>query len=252
MADPENRFVLSFNGEIYNYQELRQSLRDQWEFVTNGDTEVILAGLVLYGEAFIERLEGMWGFCFWDALSNTLILSRDRMGKKPVFYNFDPQRHDVFACASELAALATLAEHPWQEDPNSTADYLRYGYYLPGTTAYRDVCELVPGHYLKWTPGTSPVLKPYWSLQPEPFRGTKTEARSILHKKLLSAVKYRLIADVEVGAFLSGGVDSSLIVGIMSRFFQTKPKTFTIGFSEAAYDERDFASIIAKQYQTVH
>lgn len=152
MTDPSQRYVLTYNGEVYNYRELRSGLESLWKFRTHGDTEVVLAGLAFYGEQFLNRMEGMWALAFWDDHNQTLLLSRDRMGQKPLFYAVDAPG---FACASELGALASLSRSRWEEDLNSTADYLRYGYYLPGTTAYKQAFEVLPGHVLKWRPAVA-------------------------------------------------------------------------------------------------
>lgn len=249
MVDPSNRFVLAFNGEIYNYRELKSELESKWEFKTNGDTEVVLAGLILFGKEFLSRMEGMWAIAFWDSMTKTLILSRDRIGKKPLFYH---RASSSFVCVSELNALSHLSSAPFQEDMNSTADYLRYGYCLPGTTIYKNVFEVLPGHVLTWKPGELPEEKPYWALSIGNFSGTKEQATNLLRQKLVCAVKKRLVSDVEVGAFLSGGIDSSLIVGILSRELNTRIKTFTIGFAEKSYDERKYANQVAAWFGTDH
>ncbi len=249
MQDSGQRFVLAYNGEIYNYKELRNTLIDSWEFITDGDTEVVLAGLIIYGESFLGKMEGMWSLGLWDQQNKLLLLSRDRMGKKPLYYQVN---REGFACASELPALADLSLTSWQEDINSTADYLRYGYYLPGTTAYKEVHEVLPGHVLKWDQQTGIKQKSYWSLNIGGFTGSRTQAGTILREKFIRAVERRLVADVEVGAFLSGGIDSSLIVSVLSNELDTNIKTFTIGFDEASYDERKYANLIAKSCGTEH
>ncbi len=249
MVDPSNRFVLAFNGEIYNYKKLKSELELKWKFKTSGDTEVILAGLILFGTTFLSRMEGMWAIAFWDTMTETLILSRDRVGKKPLFYN---RSNGSFICASELNVLSCISPAPFQEDMNSAADYLRYGYYLPGTTIYKNVFEVLPGHVLKWKAGGTPEEKPYWTLSIGNFSGTREQATTLLKEKLVCAVKKRLVADVEVGAFLSGGIDSSLIVGIVRRELNTRIKTFTIGFSEKSYDERKYANQVAEWFGTDH
>lgn len=249
MSDPSDRYLLAYNGETYNFRELRDGLTGHWEFRTHGDTEVVLAGLVTRGPDFLKQMEGMWALCLWDTRDNRLLLARDRMGKKPLYYQSSPRS---MACASELSALVELVRSPWQEDLDSAADYLRYGLYLPGTTAYQGVREVLPGHYLQWTPGQEAKSQPYWALSVGGFVGTKDSAREELQDAFMSAVQKRLVADVEVGAFLSGGVDSSMVVSAMTRHFNTKPKTFTIGFSEASYDERDFARSVARRCGTEH
>ncbi|NOQ46771.1 MAG: asparagine synthase (glutamine-hydrolyzing) [Desulfobulbaceae bacterium] len=249
MIDPSGRFVLSYNGEIYNYRELRAGLENHWNFRTKGDTEVLLAGLLVYGESFIEQVEGMWAFVLWDDKQKTLLACRDRMGKKPFYYQ---ESGSGFICSSELPALACLADQPWDEDLDSTADFLRYGYYLPGTTAYQDVKEVLPGHSLRWSPESVITEESYWQLTLEPFAGNREEACEELRRLLIRSVEKRLVADVEVGAFLSGGVDSSLVVSILTKELGIRPKTFTIGFQERSYDERQYAQQIADYCATDH
>lgn len=249
MTDSANRWTFSFNGEIYNYKETRTSLLSRWEFSTEGDTEVLLAGLALEGASFLERLEGMWAFALWDSQQQQLLLGRDRLGKKPLYYR---PLSDGIICASELPALRALDPNRWTEDFDSTADYLRYGYSLPGFTAYSDVREVLPGHVLRWQPSTGLQQTPYWQLQLQTFTGSPAQARSQLRDVLVKAVERRLVADVEVGAFLSGGVDSSLITGIVRRELGRPLKTFTIGFQERAFDERAYAQIAAQAFGTEH
>ncbi|QBQ53261.1 asparagine synthase (glutamine-hydrolyzing) [Nitrosococcus wardiae] len=249
ISDPTGRYFLTYNGEVYNYRELRAGLLSNWSFRTQGDTEAVLAGLVTYGPDFLHQMEGMWALAFWDRQERNLLLARDRMGKKPLYYQ--PQK-EAICCASELSALSCLSDQVWTEDLNSTADYFRYGYYLPGTTAYQDVFEVLPGHVLTWSPHGNTHSQSYWSLPLTHFTGTQKQARALLHDKLIQAIQRRLVADVEVGAFLSGGIDSSLIVSLLSQELNFTPKTFTIGFSEIAYDERRYARIIAERCQTQH
>lgn len=249
ITDISGRFVLTYNGEIYNYKDLRAALAGRWQFRTNGDTEVLLAGLAIYGEPFLERMEGMWAFALWDTKTNEVLLGRDRIGKKPLFYHAASFR---FACASELPALQALADSIWYEDHASTADYLRYGYYLPGTTAYRDVREVRPGHTLRWSAVHGVTETPYWRLKIGNYTGSYKQACSDLQEKMIHAVRRRMVADVEVGAFLSGGIDSSLVVGIMTHALGIRPKTFTIGFENASYDESEHARNVSKAWGTDH
>jgi asparagine synthase (glutamine-hydrolysing) len=249
MLDPSGRYVISFNGEIYNYQELRKELQTRWQFITNGDTEVILAGLICLGEDFIKRMEGMWALSFWDKTSQTLLLSRDRMGKKPLYYY---NNNHSFACASELPALLQLLDSPPSEDPDSTADFFRYGYFLPGTTIYKGIYEVLPGHTLNWKPQQPIRSQAYWQLNPATTQKDKQQAYKLLRETMIDSVRKRMIADVEVGAFLSGGVDSSLVVSLMCKALSIKPKTFTIGFQEAEYDESAYARQIANSLGTEH
>lgn len=248
MQSADSRYTLVFNGEIYNFQELRQRLEDHWRFQTSGDTEVLLAGLVLEGEGFIKHLEGMWAFAFWDSQDRQLLLSRDRMGKKPLYYRDD---NGAFSCASELAALKTVTENDWCEDLDSAADYFRYGFCLPGFTMYERVFEVKPAHYLIWKEGGSITERPYWSLNSLLSRGTRftdDDLRDALHH----AVKKRLVADVEVGAFLSGGIDSSLVCSIAQKDLGHRLKTYTVGFSESSFDESNYAARMSEALGSEH
>jgi asparagine synthase (glutamine-hydrolysing) len=249
MRAPGGRYSIVYNGEIYNYREIRAQLAQRWTFLSDGDTEVVLAGLTLDGPEFLQRLEGMWAIALWDSEAKSLLLARDRMGKKPLYYTALPAG---IVCASELSGLKQLVPHSWQEDPDSTADFLRYGFYLPGTTAYLDIKEVLPGHVLHWSVAQHVQQTPYWTLPIERYRGTRTQAGEELRETLIDSTAKRLVADVEVGAFLSGGVDSSLLVGILSRHLSENSKTFTIGFAEESYDERQFARLVAREYGTQH
>lgn len=249
MCDPTARYWLSYNGELYNFRDLRTALEPNWTFRHRGDTEVVLAGLIHEGESFLRRMEGMWALALWDRESATLLLARDRMGKKPLYYQ---HARRAFACASELRALRSLAVAKWQEDPDSTADYFRFGYPLPGTTAYAGVREVLPGHVLRWHPDQGVKEQSYWRLVTGGYSGTLAQAASQMREKLIQAVKRRLVSDVEVGAFLSGGVDSSLVVGILGKELNVHPKTFTIGFTESSFDERPYAQRVAEHFGTDH
>jgi len=250
MRDPSGRYVLAFNGEVYNYRELREDLEPHWQFETNGDTEVILAGLITHGEKFIRKMDGMWAISFWDAHDMSLLLSRDRMGKKPLYYQ---NKQPTFVCASELPSLLKMLDESPVEDLNSTADYFRYGYFLPGTTIYQDVFEVLPGHNLLWRPGQDKKTYPYWELNPVVTYTSKDEAYSCLEEVMIESVRKRMMAaDVEVGAFLSGGIDSSLIVSIMCNKLSITPKTFTIGFHDTTFDETKYSRQLAQKFNTDH
>ena len=208
-----------------------------------------MAGLINYGPDFLKRAEGMWAFALWDKQEKILMLGRDRMGKKPLYYS---QTSRGIACASELNSLSSLIGEKHQEDLDSTADYFRYGYYLPGFTAYKNVFEVLPGHVYTWSPGKPVNRYQYWEVPFTEYRGSKEDAKHELRTRFVDAVKKRMVADVEVGAFLSGGIDSSLVVSVLSKICDIHPKTFTIGFDDASYDERDFANLVAKDCNTSH
>jgi asparagine synthase (glutamine-hydrolysing) len=248
MHSPDDRYSLIYNGEIYNYSELKQRLERNWRFITNGDTEVLLAGLILEGEDFISRLEGMWAFALWDARDESLLMSRDRMGKKPLYYVSTKQG---MCCSSELPALKALTDFSWLEDIDSTADYFRYGYCLPGYTSWKNVFEVLPGNWLRWRPKVDVEQRAYWQL-PYPVSESQAPGSDELVDALTNAVRKRLIADVEVGAFLSGGVDSSLICALAQPMMGHQLKTYTIGFSDRTYDERNYAERVARHIGTDH
>ncbi|MCU7936926.1 MAG: asparagine synthase (glutamine-hydrolyzing) [Candidatus Thiodiazotropha sp. (ex Dulcina madagascariensis)] len=248
MQTQDGRYALIYNGEIYNYTELRKQLAARWDFVTAGDTEVLLAGLVLEGERFLPRIEGMWAFALWDSATESLLLSRDRMGKKPLYYECNTAG---FACASELPALRALTRDSWSEDFHSTADYFRFGYCLPGYTSWQGVFEVLPGHWLRWSPGESIKQQSYWEISlPHPELAMPNDEDLVF--ALEDAVRKRLVADVEVGAFLSGGIDSSLICALAQPVMNKQLKTYTIGFSDQTFDERNFAEQAARHIGTDH
>ncbi|MCB1889288.1 MAG: asparagine synthase (glutamine-hydrolyzing) [Rhodocyclaceae bacterium] len=250
LSDPTGRYWLSYNGEIYNYAPLRQSLASRWQFRSGGDTEVLLAGLILEGHDFLHRCEGMWAFVLWDTHTRSALLGRDRMGKKPLFFSELPGAG--LACASELAALRTLIPGALDEDLDSAADFLRFGYVLPGTTLWRSIAEILPGHIGRWSSSGGLRQSPWWQLTLRPSPQSEADAVGALQHALEESVRKRLVADVEVGAFLSGGVDSSLICALASRSLDRRLKTFTIGFDEVAFDERRYARDVASHLNTEH
>ena len=248
-TDPGNRYFLSYNGEIYNYQTLRKSLVDRWQFTTEGDTEVLFAGLILDGPDFVTRLEGMWAFAFWDRIENSLLLSRDRLGKKPLYYRAS---HDAFTACSELKPLLLIEDDAIKEDLNSTADYMRYGFFMPGDTIYEGIKEVLPGHNLSWKPGSEPQQHQYWQLRPGREISVYADALAQVRETMHQAVVKRMVADVEVGAFLSGGIDSSIVVALARQATSSTLKTFTMGFQDANFDESRYAKSVANQLGTEH
>jgi asparagine synthase (glutamine-hydrolysing) len=256
MANEDATVWLTFNGEVYNFQQLRPGLEARGHrFATRSDTEVVLHAYEEYGAGCVRRFRGMFAFAVWDARARTLFLARDRVGKKPLFYT---RAGGQFVFASELRSLL---EHPAvsrEPDPAALDDYLTYGYVPAPKTAYRGVYKLPPAHTLTLTFGHDgsagePRVEPYWALGYGPKLDVdETEAGERLLEILTEAVRLRMIADVPLGALLSGGIDSGVVVALMSRLSDRPVKTFSIGFEQKAYDELPYARLVARRYGTEH
>lgn len=250
MISPDGNKYLSFNGEIYNYQQLRSQLEHHWNFSTNGDTEVILAGLIIHGNEFINHLDGMWAFLFWDSERQILLASRDPFGKKPLYF-----RNNIKGLyfSSELPALKQLDDSNWDENKKSTVSFLKYGFSEPGDTIYIDTFEVKPGHNLIWTNKSGITQKQYWQLSPSRNSNLAfIEACEQIEEKIETAVKKRLVADVEIAAFLSGGLDSSIISYLAQKNTKSKLGTYTVKFSEEGYDESKYAQLLAAHIGSRH
>jgi len=230
-----------FNGEIYNSRELRAGLRNH-AFRTQSDTEVILHLYEEKGPACVRELDGMFAFAIWDPGKGTLFAARDRLGKKPFVYRHDGARLEF---ASELAALETRGSI----DRSALEHYLAFAYIPAPLTIYQGVRKLPPGHTLSFD-GTSLRVERYWAPSLEPVEGSEDELAERLTAAMADAVKKRLVADVPVGAFLSGGIDSSIVAGLMSRFQQAK--TFSISFREEKFNEIEYAREAARRFGTDH
>ncbi len=246
MSSPDGRYLLAFNGEIYNYQSLRQQLQQRWDFKTSGDTEVVLAGLVLEGSSFVRKMSGMWAFTLLDSREQRLLLSRDRCGEKPLYYLARP---GLVAVASELPALKQMVPAaPLQENGANSLYFFRHGFFPPGATIYREVHEVLPAHCLELQLASGTCHSEcYWSLPSGTLEIEQSEAEYQLNSLLDQSIQSRLVADVEVGLLLSGGIDSSILLAKMRPF--NAPRTFTIGFSSGSYDERDDARRVAEHFR---
>ncbi len=253
MSNEDNTIVLSFNGEIYNFMELRGILEKAGHrFRGHSDTEVLLRGYEQWGEDVVHHLRGMFAFAIWDSLKKHLFLARDRLGKKPLYYWHDNK--GLFLFGSEIKSLLAWPEVP--RNPNLLAihHYLTFQYTPSPLTAFEGIARLPPASRMWVRPGKSHRIERYWQLpvpsdaNPRPFNELKEELVSILTE----AVKLRMQADVPLGAFLSGGVDSSAVVAIMAQVSGTPVKTFTIGFDEKDYDETRYARMVADRYATDH
>jgi asparagine synthase (glutamine-hydrolysing) len=246
------RLWITFNGEIYNFLELRQELESAGHrFRSHSDTEVMLAAYDQWGLQCVERFVGMFAFALWDAPKRRLWLVRDRLGKKPLYYS---ESRGTLRFASELKAIVVDDEVPRDIDADAMRLYLRYGYVPSPHTIYSSVRKLPPAHYLICDNGAVSVRR-YWD--PVPFAldrppVTDAEAEAQLETRLATAVGQRMIADVPLGAFLSGGIDSSLIVALMQEQSAVPVKTFTIRFDNPELDEADHAAAVARHLHTEH
>jgi asparagine synthase (glutamine-hydrolysing) len=250
MLDPLTGNAVVFNGEIYNFQEQRAACERQGDrFLSNSDTEVILALYRRHGVGCLRFLRGMFAFALWDAQQQALFLARDRVGKKPLNYALT-DRGVIFA--SEIGPLAAHPDVPEAIDEDALALYLQLLYIPAPWTIYRAIRKLPPAHFALLT-RRGFELQQYWEVDYRPkVKLTEGEALEGLAAKLREAVRLRLIADVPVGALLSGGVDSSLVVALMAEEGQGRPRTFTIGFKEERFNELPYAQIAADRCGTDH
>jgi asparagine synthase (glutamine-hydrolysing) len=239
-----------FNGEIYNFRELRRELEGAGHrFYTSTDTEVIVHAYEQWGKEAIGRLRGMFGLALWDANTRSLLVARDRIGIKPLHYAMVNGR---FYFGSELKSLLEAPDVPRDLDPDALDHYLSFLYTPRDGSIFRAVRKLPPGHLLTWNDGRISIER-YWQVSTtEAFTGSEEDAVQQLRSVLSDAVRSHLVSDVPLGAFLSGGVDSSLVVGLMSEVSGSRVKTFSIGFDEPAFDELEHARRVADHFGTDH
>ena len=264
MVSPDGRYVLAYNGEVYNYQALRRALGDDYPWRGHSDTEVLLAWLSRRGTAAtLTECNGMFAFALWDRQARRLTLARDRLGEKPLYFGWNRGR---FLFGSELKAITA---HPgWQGelDRDALAAYLRLSYVPAPHSIYRGIRKLEPGTFatLSLSRGLSPGqeeprIRTYWSARAAaeqglatPFQGSQDQAQAALERLLMDAVGLRMRADVPLGAFLSGGIDSTTVVALMQAQSARPVRTFTIGFHEAGFNEAEDARRIAAHLGTEH
>ena len=247
----DHTMAIVSNGEIYNYRELRKELEDKKHiFYTRSDTEVILHLYEEYGAESLKRLRGMFAFAIWDSPAKSLFAARDRMGQKPLYYAFI---NESFYFASELKAFEKIPAFKKKVSLKAIDRFLLYQYIPSPLTIWEDVFKLPAGNFLKLeTPGTLSVA-PYWDISFVPKTQLKyKDAKEKLRELLLESVKYRMIADVDLGAFLSGGIDSSIIVALMSGISSKPVKTFSVGFTDQKFSELKYARQVANKYSTEH
>lgn len=254
MSDASGRYWIVFNGEIYNFRELRQELADKgFLFRTKSDTEVILNAYALYGEDCARHLDGMFAFAIWDRQRRKLYCARDPFGEKPFYYTI---QRGLFAFASELGPLATARASlgfTFHTDPHALMRYLAYEYVPTPQSIYREVKTLEPAHWIALENGSVKIRR-YWDL-PTPLAiapAPEAELAEELGRLMKRSVAMRMVSDVPLGVFLSGGIDSTIVAGLMAEVSPTPIQTFSIGFREASYDESAYARIAAKAYGTIH
>jgi len=253
MQDPSTGYWLIFNGEIYNFREIRAALEARGHsFSSNSDTEVLVKAYGEWGEACLDRLRGMFAFAVWDAQKEKLFLARDRFGVKPLYYY---QSSDVFIFGSEVRALLATSLVPRRVEARSLVSYLEYGSVQDPLTLVEGIRALPAGHFLVWEKGSS-VDHAYWDIAEVAARPPATdsfhEAISSVHEILYQAVSLRLVSDVPLGVFLSGGVDSTAI-SVLAQEASARPiETFSVVFSEAQHSEDDYSSLVAQMLKTHH
>ncbi len=261
MLSSLGRYVIVFNGEIYNHLLLRSEISSisQQKWRGNSDTETLLVAIELWGiQQALIKCQGMFAFALWDKQLCELILARDRMGEKPLYYGW---QGDTLLFGSELKAIAPHPAFRGEIDRDALALFFRHNYIPAPFSIYKDIKKLMPGTYLRVSCTQDTISQPitYWSAkeiveqgQASPFIGTETEAINALECHLKQAVADQMIADVPIGAFLSGGIDSSTIVALMQSNSSRPVKTFTIGFGEEDFNEAIYAKAVAKHIGTDH
>lgn len=251
ISGEDDRVTIVFNGEIYNFQELRPELEKRGHtFRTNSDTEAIVHAYEEYGTSCVNYLRGMFAFAVWDDRTRELYIARDRVGKKPLYYTVTSQGTLIFG--SEIKSILEYPQATTEVNLEALDAYFTLGYVPDPLTIFRDIHKLPPGHYLTFADGRLQTRQ-YWdfnfdaadSREPEDYID---ELRALLDE----SVRLRLISDVPLGAFLSGGIDSSTVVALMARNMNQPVKTFSIGFHEDSYNELKYARLTAKKLGTDH
>src|SRR6185369_13421555 len=251
MSGEDGSVTIVFNGEIYNFQELKPKLQSLGHvFSTNSDTETIVHSYEEFSTSCVKHLRGMFVFAIWDEKAKTLFLARDRAGKKPLYYT--ETRNGSFVFGSEVKSIL---EHPDVEreiDLEALDSYLTLGYVPDPLSIFRNLRKLPPGHTLTYSGGQT-TIEQYWDFKFEPDMSRSQESFVEELRYLLDdAVRSRLISDVPLGAFLSGGIDSSTVVALMAKAMGQPVKTFSIGFREDSHNELKYARITAEKYGTDH
>ncbi|MEX2600153.1 MAG: asparagine synthase (glutamine-hydrolyzing) [Balneolaceae bacterium] len=262
MISPSGRYVIVFNGEIYNHRDLREELETSGDITSwrgHSDTETLLAAIETWGmKRALEKAAGMFAFGVWDKETRQLTLARDRLGEKPLYYG---RQGTQILFGSELKALKAHPMFVGEIDRDALSSFMRYRYIPAPKSIYQNIHKLRPGSFLVLRPGETEhaVPQPYWEMNEvvrkgveEPFPGSEAEAKNVLESRLLKAVELQQISDVPLGAFLSGGVDSSMIAALMQQTAIRPVQTFTIGFGDPEFNEAKDAREVARHLGTDH
>ena len=252
IGNEDGQIQIVYNGEIYNFLELRKQLVGRGHrFATASDTEVIVHAYEEFGERCVEKLRGMFAFAIWDADKEQLFLARDRFGQKPLFFF---EQDGLFLFASEIKALLQFPGLPVDVDLAAIREYLAYRYVPAPATLYSGIHKLAPGTSMIWHQGKLLQTSYYDPPDKEPYqaRPLPTDPVGAFLHQLEEAVQLRMVSDVPFGAFLSGGIDSSAVVGLMARHSSLPVKTFSVGFEESRYSELGHAQVIAELFETDH
>lgn len=250
-ANDENLWI-TFNGEIYNFEQLRGGLEMEGiMFKSNSDTEVILQLYLKYGNKCFEKFRGMFGIAIWDTRKKKLILARDRVGKKPVYYYKDNEK---LLFASELKSIYQYPGIRYNVDLDGLSEYFSYGFIASPRTIFQSIYKLEPGSFLEIDQSGRMQQEVYWKFTPplKPLNISFEEAKQMVFDKVDESIRLRMRSDVPIGAFLSGGLDSTIVVSRMAQHTDKPVKTFTIGFKNRAFDESEYAGLVAKRYNTEH
>lgn len=254
MVSEDGQVVMSYNGEVYNFAAIRAELEPLGHhFRGTGDSEVILAAFRQWGMGAVDRFIGMFAIALWDSRTRRLSLLRDRLGVKPLYYGWDG---NVLCFGSELKALRAFRHWHPAIDKAALGEYFQFGYINAPRSIYQGICKLPPGHWLELGPQGEPVLQRYWSvldaLRQPPLSGSEEQLTDQLEALLVDAFQLRMVADVPVGVFLSGGIDSSLVTALLQKNASKPIHTFTIGFAEPRVDESPYARAVAEHLGTQH
>ncbi|MGX9380324.1 asparagine synthase (glutamine-hydrolyzing) [Pseudomonas sp. JQ36] len=262
MISPSGRYTIAYNGEIYNFLAIKQELIDSNCYVEwrgESDTEVLLAAIEFWGvEQTLKRLVGMFAFALWDRETGSIILARDRAGEKPLYYGYVGNR---FVFASELKSINLVFKDELKIDRSALCEFVRFGYVPAPKSIYEGISKLEPGHFVSIESlGSSLFPRGYWTIDTAEQRDLSLRLKTasdadvvkLTNERLLQAIKGQMVSDVPIGAFLSGGIDSSLVVSLMQAQSVKKIKTYTIGFEEKSFDEAPYARAISKHLGTDH